>query len=121
MFANLDLALRNLVSLNPTNSGGGTIDLPQTTDETMNTVLRVRPGDSLVLAGLVTSADTATSQGIPTGEDSALPLYGDVQRNNHELVMIVKPSIVLFADRIGSRDRQEKRKREAVAGCRRDR
>ena len=99
VFANLDLSLKNLVSLNPTNSGGGTIDLPQTTDEKMNTALRVRPGDSLLLAGLVSSSDTGASQGLPTGSDSAIPLFGDEQRNNHELVMIVKPSIVLFSDK----------------------
>lgn len=99
VFANLDLSLKNLVSLNPTSSGGGTIDLPQTTDEKMNTALRVRPGDSLLLAGLVSSADTGASQGLPMGEDSAIPLYGDLQRQNHELVMIVKPSIVLFSDK----------------------
>jgi Flp pilus assembly secretin CpaC len=99
VFANLDLTLRNLVSLNPTNSGGGTIDLPQTTDEDINTALRVRPGDSLVLAGLVTSSDTQSGQGLPIGEDNSLPFYGDAQRNNHELVMIVKPSIVLFAEK----------------------
>ncbi|MDR3448560.1 MAG: hypothetical protein P4M15_02205 [Alphaproteobacteria bacterium] len=98
VFANLEVSLKNLVSLNPTNSGGGTIDLPQTTDEKMNTVLRVRPGDSLVLAGLVTSADTEQSQGLPTGGDSAIPMYGDKKRQNHELVIIVKPSIVLFSD-----------------------
>jgi len=59
----------------------------------------VRPGDSLVLAGLVTSADTNTRQGLPTGDDSSIPLYGDDQYNNHELVIIVKPSIVLFSDK----------------------
>jgi MSHA biogenesis protein MshL len=98
VFANMNLALKNLVSLNPTNSGGGTIDLPQTTDEKMNTVLRVRPGDSLMLAGIVSSADTNSNQGFPTGSDSNLPLYGDDIRQNHELVMIVKPAVVLFAD-----------------------
>lgn len=110
VFANLDLALKNLVSLNPTASGGGTIDLPQTTDEKMSTVLRVRPGDSLVLAGLVTSNDTGNSQGLPTGEDTAIPFFGDVQRNNHELVMIVKPSIVMFSDQ--AEEQQEAKKKE---------
>jgi Flp pilus assembly secretin CpaC len=108
VFANLDVSLKNLVSLNPTSSGGGTIDLPQTTDEKMNTVLRVRPGDSLVLAGLVTSADNNQAQGLPIGDDSSVPLYGDVSRNNHELVMIVKPSIVLFADKSASEEARAK-------------
>ncbi len=108
VFANMEMSLRNLVSLNPTNSGGGTIDLPQTTDEKMDTVLRVRPGDSLVMAGLVSSADTQSSQGLPLGDDTALPFYGDNQRNNHELVIIVKPSIVLFADKSATEEAQKK-------------
>ena len=114
VFADLAVALKNLVSLNPTSSGGGTIDLPQTTDEKMNTVLRVRPGDSLVLAGLVTSADTRTSQGLPTSEDSALPLFGDAQKNNHELVMIVKPSIVLFSDKAATVEAERKQNSKAL-------
>ena len=108
VFANLAVALKNLVSLNPTSSGGGTIDLPQTTDEKMNTVLRVRPGDSLVLAGLVTSADTRSSQGLPVGDDGAVPLFGDAQKDNHELVIIVKPSIVLFSDKAATVEAQRK-------------
>jgi type II secretory pathway component GspD/PulD (secretin) len=99
VFANLDLALKNLVGLNPTNSGQGvTIDLPQTTDEKINTVIRVRPGDNLVMAGLVTSADTNSRQGLPLGDDSRIPMFGDDQLQNHELVIIVKPSVVLFSD-----------------------
>ncbi|MDE2030017.1 MAG: hypothetical protein KGI97_05560 [Alphaproteobacteria bacterium] len=107
VFANLDLALKNLVSLNPTNSGGGTIDLPETTDETMNTVLRVRPGDSLVLAGLVASNDSNNGQGLPLGSDASLPLYGDQKRENRELVMIVRPSVVLFSDKKATEEAQD--------------
>ncbi|MDD4617317.1 MAG: hypothetical protein PHW76_09490 [Alphaproteobacteria bacterium] len=101
VFANLDLSIRNLLDIGTTASGGGTINLPTTADEKMNTVLRVRPGDSLVLAGYVTSNDNATTQGLPTGSTTALPLYGDETRSNRELVMIVKPSIVLFSDKEG--------------------
>ncbi len=99
IFANMDLALTNLVSLNPTNSGSGTIDLPSTTDEKVNTAIRVRPGDNLVMAGLVTSADTKTRQGLPLPGDSSLPMYGDAQAANHELVIVVQPSVVLFSDK----------------------
>ena len=99
VFSNLDISLTNLVSLNPTSSGGGTIDLPQTTDEKINTVIRVRPGDNLVMAGLVTSKDTNSRQGIPWGSSIGLPTYGDEQAENRELVVVVKPSVVLFSDK----------------------
>ncbi len=99
IFANLEVALKNLISLHPTDTASGTIDLPETTDEQMNTILRVRPGDNMLLAGLVTSNDNGTAQGFPLGSDSTFPLYGDESHNNREIVMIVKPSIVLFSDK----------------------
>jgi Flp pilus assembly secretin CpaC len=97
VFANLELSLTNLVSLNPTTSNGVTIDLPQTSDEKINTALRVRVGDNLVLAGLVKSNDTNTRQGVPIG-DWDIPSYSDDQLVNSELVVVVKPSVVLFSD-----------------------
>ena len=116
VFANLDLALTNLVSFNPTQSGGETIDLPQTTDEKINTVIRVRPGDNLVMAGLVTSADTNSRQGLPLGEEARLPLYGDDTLQNHELVIVVKPSVVLFSDKPDTIEaNKEERKRFETA------
>ncbi len=114
IFANFDLALTNLVSLNPTNSGGTTIDLPETTDEKIATrSIRVRPGDNLIMAGLVTSADNGTRQGIPFGDDGRIPTYGDEQFENHELVVVVKPSVVLFSDATA---RMEKKKKEVAKG-----
>lgn len=99
VFANLDLSIKSLVDLGTTSSGGGTINLPVTADEKMNTVLRVRPGDSLVLAGYVTSNNNAKRQGFPVGQEASIPLYGNESHSNRELVIIVKPSIVLFSDR----------------------
>ncbi len=110
VLANLELELTNLVSLNPTASGGGTIDLPSTTDQKINTVIRVRPGDNLVMAGLVTSKDEKTRQGIPLGEEGRVPTYGDEQFENHELVIVVKPSVVLFSDANATADARKKAK-----------
>ncbi len=107
VFANLDLAIKSLIDIGATTSGGGTIDLPITADEKITTVLRVRPGDSLVLAGFVTSTNNASTQGFPTGSTSALPIYGDEKHSNRELVMIVKPSIVLFSDKEGEPEKKE--------------
>ncbi len=100
VFANLGIALRNLISLNPTNSAGGTIDLPQTSDESIGTVIRVRPGDNLVMAGMVSSNDVNNRQGLPGADNSmSVPLFGEDTLQNHELVVIVKPSVVLFSEK----------------------
>ena len=98
VFANLDMDLTNVTSLNPTTNNGVTIDLPTTTDEKISTVIRVRPGDNLVMAGLVTSNDNNTRQGIPLSGDDSITTYGDNKLENHELVLVIKPSVILFSD-----------------------
>ena len=110
--ASLNLDLTNLVSLGETASGGGTIDLPVTSDEKIDTVIRVRPGDNLVLAGLVKSSDDRQRQGLPLLGDDPLGVYGDDKMSNNELVVIVKPSIVMFADSSSTTGTQ--RKQEAA-------
>lgn len=108
VFANLDMALTGISGLNPTTSNGVTIDLPSTTDEKINTVIRVRPGDNLVMAGLVTSKDNNTRQGIPLGSDFSLDTYGDNTLQNHELVVVVKPSVILFSDKLAVEETKKK-------------
>ena len=108
VFANLNIDLTGVSGLNPTTTNGITIDLPTTTDEKINTVIRVRPGDNLVLAGLVTSSDTNSRQGIPLGSDTSLPTYGDNAYQNHELVVVVKPSVILFSDKLAETDSKKK-------------
>jgi hypothetical protein len=108
VFANLDIALTNLVGLNPTTSGGETIDLPQTTDEKLDTSIRVRPGDNLVMAGLVTSSDSNARQGVPFIDDTRIPTYGDDTLQNHELVVVLKPSVVLFSDTMSTAAEKKK-------------
>ena len=108
VFANLNLALTGVTSLNPTTNNGITIDLPTTTDEKINTVVRVRPGDNLVMAGLVTSKDSNTRQGIPLGSDTSVATYGDNTLENHELVVVIKPSVVLFSDKAAVAEAKKK-------------
>jgi Flp pilus assembly secretin CpaC len=100
VFANLAMDLTGVTSLNPTTTNGVTIDLPTTTDEKIETAIRVRPGDNLVLAGLVTSKDSNNRQGIPFGSDVSLTTTGNNTYENHELVVVVKPSIILFSDKM---------------------
>ena len=100
--ASLDLTLQNLLGFDSVQTGGTngtTIQLPRTTDRKVNTVIRVRPGDNLVLAGLVSSRDDNKREGIPLPFDQRVPTFGDDNLQNSELVILVKPSVVLFSDR----------------------
>lgn len=97
----MDLELQDVISLNPTPMENGTIvDLPETSERKVTTSLRVRPGDNLVLAGLVSSRDTNDRDGVPLPFGlGALNTFGRDQLKNSELVILVKPSIVTFADK----------------------
>jgi len=117
ILANLNLSLTNLQGLNPTNtlsgttsgdSSGQTIDLPTTTNRAVSTIIRVRPGDTLVMAGMVMSTDTNNRQGIPLPDDARIPMYGDDTLQNNELVIMVKPSVVLFSDKVAVQEAKAK-------------
>lgn len=99
VLANLDLTLQNLVRIENIQSGGTQIQLPVTSDRKVSTLIRVRPGDNLVLAGLVSSRDDNKREGIPLPFDSRVPTYSDDTLQNSELVILVKPSVVLFSDK----------------------
>jgi len=97
--AMMELDMQDVISLNATTMENGTIiDLPETTERKVSTSMRVRPGDSLVLAGLVSSRDTNNKEGIPLPFHGNLSTYDSDSLENSELVILVKPSIVLFAD-----------------------
>lgn len=95
----LDLELQDVISMNPTTmENGTTIDLPETSERKVSTSLRVRPGDNLVLAGLVTSRDSNDRDGIPLPFGGHLNMSAKDELKNSELVVLVKPSVVKFAD-----------------------
>jgi hypothetical protein len=99
VFASLEIKTSDLVKVESINANGTTLQLPQTNDRTVNTILRVRPGDNLVLAGLQTSTDTRSRDGLPTGgTGGTLPLYSSNVVSNSETVILVKPSVVFFSD-----------------------
>lgn len=96
--AYLTVELQDIISLNSTTTTQGvTIDLPETSERKVETTLRVRPGDNLVLAGLVSSRDENDREHIPTFFGN-IPSYKSDKLKNTELVMLVKPSVVMFAD-----------------------
>jgi Flp pilus assembly secretin CpaC len=98
VFAGLEIKTSDLVRVLEVKSGDTTLQLPETSDRIVQTVLRVRPGDNLVLAGLQTTRDTRAREGLPLGS-STLPFYSQNDTSNTELVLLVRPSVVFFSDR----------------------
>jgi len=95
----MEIEMQDVVSLNPTTMDNGTtVDLPETSERKVSTSMRVRPGDNLVLAGLVTSRDENDRDAVPLFFDKSVSTFAHDLLKNTEIVILVKPSIVLFAD-----------------------
>lgn len=102
VFSTLQIETSDLVRIGTVQTGTTTLQLPETSDRKVETTLRVRPGDNLVLAGLQTSRDTRSRDGLlmPEGiNGGTLPLYSQNDVTNSELVLLVKPSVVFFSDK----------------------
>jgi Bacterial type II and III secretion system protein len=119
IFANMDLSISDLIRVESISTGSTTLQLPETSERNVTTSLRVRAGDNLLLAGLVTSRDTRNQEGIPLFGDLTAPLYGEDQRQNRELVILVKPSVVLFEDtsRDTKKDQPKKQQETPVSSA----
>lgn len=97
IFGQLDIEDTTLVDLERIESSGTEIQLPITAERELKTVIRLRPGDTLLLAGLRSQRDTNTRSGLPT-MFGLLPNSQSSATENRELVIMLKPSIIRFSD-----------------------
>ncbi|MCB1531213.1 MAG: type II and III secretion system family protein [Rhodospirillales bacterium] len=77
---------------------GGTstsIQLPQTTERELNTQIRIRPGDSVLIAGLVQERDNFSKEG-PGFMEPILPQSRTAETDNLELVILLRPRVVVY-------------------------
>lgn len=83
-----------------TTFGEGTeneIQLPTTTERELTTQIRIRPGDSLLIAGLVRETDEYSSSG-PGFEQPIFPTSRSADVTNSELVFLLKPRVIVFTE-----------------------
>lgn len=104
IYANVNINLTNVDDIQDftfSDSGDeGTdtiIQLPQTTERELTTQIRVRPGDSVLIAGLVRERDNFDSQG-PGFMKPIIPDSRTAQTENLELVILLKPRVVVYTD-----------------------
>lgn len=102
VYANVEVELEDVISIDDfTFSDGGadgastTIQLPQTSERELQTQVRVRPGDSVLIAGLVRESDTFDSRG-PGFMEPILPDSRTATKQNLELVMLLRPRVVVY-------------------------
>lgn len=77
-------------------SGGSTtIQLPQTSERQLTTQIRVRPGDSVLIAGLVRENDNYDDEGLGFMKP-VIPKSRTAQTENLELVILLRPRVVVY-------------------------
>ncbi len=80
------------------------VQLPQTAEREVQTQVRVRPGDSLLIAGLVREIDSTSREG-PGIEKPIFPTSRSARVGNVELVFLLKPRVIVFTDTEMARER----------------
>lgn len=98
VYGNIDILLQDVRDIEVFDDNPeSVVQLPQTTEREVTTQVRVRPGDSLLIAGLVRENDTASREG-PGIEKPIFPTSRSNLARNAELVFLLKPRVVVFTD-----------------------
>lgn len=95
VYTKIDLKVDDLNQLSVNNILGSQITLPDTITREINTTVRARPGDVILLGGVSTTRDVDNGDGIPLGKN-ALTTRTNTQSQRSELVIILKPQIIKF-------------------------
>ena len=101
IYTRIGLAISEIVSLNKFTALGTDLTLPTTADREINTVIRARPGDMILLGGITINRDsTDLRRGITQNGTS-----DSVTRS--ELVLAMKAKVVAFQSKAKMMARQE--------------
>jgi MSHA biogenesis protein MshL len=96
VYGTIAILLQEVKSIEEFTSGpDATVQLPQTTERELNTSVRVRPGDMVLIAGLVKENDNFTKEGLGL-QNPTLPTSRSVSTGNTELVFLLRPRVVVF-------------------------
>ncbi|MGH1456673.1 MAG: type II secretion system protein GspD [Alphaproteobacteria bacterium] len=95
VYGNIDINLEEFRGFQNFDADGTTLQLPETTERELSTQVRIRPGDSLLIAGLVRENDEYDKSGI--GFDTPfLPTSRTGNVSNTELVFLLKPRVIVY-------------------------
>jgi type II secretory pathway component GspD/PulD (secretin) len=90
--ADISMKLTTLIRFREYPSGLFTLRLPETSVRSLDTAVRVRPGDVAVLAGMLSSNDQRTVDGITEN----VPTNRNRDERRTEVVMILRPRVIEF-------------------------
>ena len=102
VYANVAIELTNVNDIenfafaDEGDDGGSTsIQLPQTSERQLSTQIRVRPGDSVLIAGLVRENDNFDTRGLGIMKP-IIPDSRTAQAENLELVILLRPRVIVY-------------------------
>lgn len=112
VYANIDLSLDEFIRFDEFDAGSGdTLQLPRTSERELTTQIRARPGDSILIAGLVRERDQYDTAG-PGGNTPIVPVSRTGTTDNNELVILMRPRVIRYVD--AKELEQQKKQREPI-------
>lgn len=105
IYGNIDIELQEFQGFENFDADGTTLRLPETTERELSTQIRIRPGDSLLIAGLVRESDQFDKTG-PGFNAPIIPTSRGVEKTNTELVFLLKPRVIVYTSENASRGPQ---------------
>ena len=101
IYGNVEIDLQQLLNIDEFSSGSDdsavTVQVPRTTERELSTQIRIRPGDSLLIAGLVQESDNFNKSG-PGFDEPLFPTSRSVEISNTEVVFLLRPRVIVYTD-----------------------
>lgn len=95
IYGTIEIELQEFQGFDDFEADGTTLQLPRATERELSTQIRIRPGDSLLIAGLVRESDQFDSSG-PGFKQPIFPTSRSGESNNTELVFLLKPRVIVY-------------------------
>lgn len=95
IYGNIDIELQEFRRFVPFDADGTSLQLPETTERELSTQIRIRPGDSLLIAGLVRENDQFDTSG-PGFDAPIIPSSRGTSTSNTELVFLLRPKVIVY-------------------------
>ena len=95
VYGTIEIKLEEFRGFQNFDADGTTLQLPETTERELSTQIRIRPGDSLLIAGLVRENDQFSSSG-PGFNKPLVPTSRTANAANTELVFLLKPRVIVY-------------------------
>lgn len=98
VYGRLNIELQELLEIEDFSPGpDNLIQLPRTTSRTLQTQIRVRPGDAVLIGGMVTERDNFNTSGPGLLRPFFSTSRGAITQNT-ELVFLLRPRVIAYVD-----------------------